>query len=230
MSSPVERLRELSGRLASAAEASGRPPASVALLAVSKRQSVQEIRALAAAGQRAFGENYLQEALPKIDALRDNGLEWHFIGRIQRNKTRDIAARFDWVHTIDRLELAERLSRQRPVVMGPLQCLIEVNVSGEASKGGVTPADVAGLIAAVQGLPSLRLRGLMALPAPEEDFDAQRRAFRSLREILEALHDPRLDTLSMGTSADFMAAIAEGSTIVRIGTALFGERTAGGPR
>ena len=229
MSSPVERLREISDRLASAAAASGRASAAVALLAVSKRQTVQDIRALATAGQRAFGENYLQEALPKIDALEGAGLEWHFIGRIQRNKTRDIAARFAWVHTIDRLEIATRLSHQRPAQLGPLQCLIEVNVSGEASKGGVAPAAVPGMVAAVQTLPGLRLRGLMALPAPEEDFEAQRQAFRCLREALEALQDPRLDTLSMGTSADFAAAIAEGSTIVRIGTALFGERTASDP-
>ena len=224
MNLSIDRLRTVQAQLSAAATACGRAPSSVALLAVSKRQSVDAIRALVTAGQRAFGENYLQEALPKIDALEGSGLEWHFIGRIQRNKTRDIAVRFDWVHTIDRLEIAERLSRQRPPERAPLQCLIEVNVSGEASKGGVAPDALPTLAAAVKSLPGLRLRGLMALPAPEEDVAAQRAAFRSLREALEALRDPALDTLSMGTSADFPAAIAEGATMVRIGTALFGAR------
>lgn len=224
MNGPVQRLQQITRQLAESARASGRAPGSVALLAVSKRQSVDDIRMLAGAGQRAFGENYLQEALPKREALADLGLEWHFIGRIQRNKTRDIAACFDWVHTIDRLEVAERLARQRPVGRGMLQCLIEVNVSGEASKGGVAPAALPALAAAVRSLPNLALRGLMALPAPEDDATLQRAAFRRVRVALEALGDPALDTLSMGTSADFAAAIAEGSTMVRIGTALFGAR------
>jgi PLP dependent protein len=182
---------------------------------------------LAACGQREFGENYLQEALDKQAGLRDLPLTWHFIGPIQSNKTRAIAEHFSWVHSVDRLKIAERLSAQRPAGLPPLQVCIEVNVSGEASKGGVTPADLPALAAAVSKLPGLQLRGLMAIPAPTADQAAQRAAFRRVREQFEALraHGYALDTLSMGMSGDLEAAILEGATIVRIGTALFGERT-----
>jgi pyridoxal phosphate enzyme (YggS family) len=184
------------------------------------------VRGLAACGQREFGENYLQEALEKQAELRDLPLEWHFIGPIQSNKTRAIAENFSWVHSVDRLKIAERLSAQRPAGLPPLQVCIEVNVSGEASKGGVAPAELPALAAAVAALPGLRLRGLMAIPAPASDVAAQRAAFRQVRELYDALRARglALDTLSMGMSGDLGAAILEGATIVRIGTALFGER------
>ena len=176
-------LARVRAGIAAAAQQRDRSTAPVALLAVSKGQSPAAIRALAAAGQQAFGENYLQEALGKQAALADLPLTWHFIGRIQRNKTRDIAKSFAWVHTIDRPEIAQRLSAQRPPELGPLQCLIEVNVSGEASKGGVAPADLPALAQLVAMLDGLQLRGLMCMPAPEEGFAAQRAAFRQLREL-----------------------------------------------
>jgi pyridoxal phosphate enzyme (YggS family) len=191
---------------------------------VGKRQSPAAIRTLFEQGQRAFGENYVQEALPKQALLADIDIVWHFIGRIQRNKTRDIAAHFDWVHTVDRAEVAERLSAQRPPDRAPLNCLIEVNVSGEASKGGVSPEALPALVAIMKTLPGLRLRGLMCLPAPSPDLDAQRAAFRQLRLLRDQMGDPALSLLSMGTSSDFTAAILEGADIVRIGTALFGAR------
>ena len=208
---------------AAQANRAGNPPT---LLAVSKRQPAAALRALAAAGQTAFGENYVQEALPKMAALADLNLSWHFIGRIQRNKTRDIAANFDWVHTLDRAEIATRLSAQRPATQPALQCLIEVNVSGEASKAGVDPAGLPALVALVRTLPRLTLRGLMCLPTPTATEREQRLPFRQLRELRDALGGPGLEELSMGTSADFAAAIAEGATLVRIGTALFGPRSA----
>jgi len=185
------------------------------------------VRALADVGQREFGENYVQEALEKQAALRDLPLEWHFIGPIQSNKTRAIAENFSWVHSIDRLKIAERLSAQRPPGLPPLQVCVEVNVSGEASKGGVAPAELPALADAVSKLSGLRLRGLMAIPAPAQEVAAQRAAFRQVREALDALvaRGHALDTLSMGMSGDLEAAILEGATIVRIGTALFGERT-----
>jgi pyridoxal phosphate enzyme (YggS family) len=217
-------LAAVLARIRAAEKAHGRLPGSVGLLAASKQQAPDTIREAATAGQRVFGENYVQEALPKMAALRDLGLNWHFIGRIQRNKTRDIAAHFDWVHTLDRLDIALRLSAQRPADLAPLQVLIEVNVSGEASKGGVVPDAVPVLAAALRELPGLRLRGLMCLPAPEHDFARQRAAFARIRGLLAELDDPALDTLSMGTSSDLEAAIAEGATIVRIGTAIFGPR------
>jgi pyridoxal phosphate enzyme (YggS family) len=211
-------------RIRAAEAAHGRAPGSVGLLAASKQQSPATLRATAAAGQRAFGENYVQEALPKMAALRDLDLNWHFIGRIQRNKTRDIAVHFDWVHTLDRLDIARRLSAQRPAERAPLQVLIEVNVSGETSKGGIAPEAVPAFAAALRELPGLALRGLMCLPAPEDDFARQRAAFARLRGLLAELGDPTLDTLSMGTSSDLEAAIAEGATLVRVGTAIFGPR------
>lgn len=224
MSEPNLAWTGVLARIAQAAAHANRATTPPQLLAVSKRQPVAALRALAAAGQSAFGENYLQEALPKMAALAELNLSWHFIGRIQRNKTRDIAAHFDWVHTLDRAEIAQRLSAQRPATRPPLRCLIEVNISGEASKAGVTPAGLPALVALVRSLPGLALRGLMCLPAPTTTEHEQRRPFRQLRQLRDALGDLGLEELSMGTSADFQAAIAEGSTLVRIGTALFGPR------
>lgn len=224
--SPAARLLGVRSRIAAAAARAGRDPADVALLAVSKTFDAAMVRALAAAGQRAFGENYLQEALGKQAALADLALEWHFIGPIQSNKTRAIAENFSWVHSVDRLKIAERLSAQRPPGLPPLQVCVEVNVSGEASKGGVEAQALPDLVAAIAQLPRLRLRGLMTIPAPTPDVQAQRAAFRRLRELLDTLRGPyALDTLSMGMSADIEAAILEGATVVRVGTALFGERT-----
>ena len=184
------------------------------------------MRELAACGQRAFGENYVPEAFDKQQALRDLALEWHFIGPIQSNKTRPIAENFSWVHSLDRLKIAERLSAQRPADLPPLHVCIELNVSGEASKGGVSLAELPALAAALSALPRLQLRGLMAIPAPVADESAQRAAFRQVRQAFDALvaRGHALDTLSMGMSADLEAAILEGATIVRVGTALFGER------
>lgn len=218
-------LAAVRARLHAAEAAAGRRRGEVTLLAASKQQSAATIRATAADGQRVYGENYVQEALPKMAALADLDLSWHFIGRLQRNKTRDVAMHFDWLHTLDRIDLARRLSAQRPPDRPPLQVLIEVNVSDEATKGGVACAEVAALAAEIRGLPGLCLRGLMCLPAPDPDPRRQRAAFATLRATLVALGDPALDTLSMGTSADLEAAVAEGATIVRVGTALFGERT-----
>ncbi len=220
------RLHAVQAQVARAAEEAGRDAAEVTLLAVSKTFDAAAVRGLAACGQREFGENYLQEALDKQAALRDLPLEWHFIGPIQSNKTRTIAENFSWVHSVDRLKIAERLSAQRPAGLPPLQVCIEVNVSGEASKGGVAPAELPALAAAVAALPGLRLRGLMAIPAPTSEVAAQRAAFRQVCELYDALRARglALDTLSMGMSGDLEAAILEGATIVRIGTALFGER------
>ena len=224
MTAPDSPLARLEFQIAQAAEAASRRATDVTLLAVGKRQSPAAIRALFEQGQRAFGENYVQEALPKQALLADIDIVWHFIGRIQRNKTRDIAAHFDWVHTVDRAEVAERLSAQRPPDRAPLNCLIEVNVSGEASKGGISPEALPALVAIMKALPGLRLRGLMCLPAPSPDPDAQRAAFRQLRLLRDQMGDPALSLLSMGTSSNFTAAILEGADIVRIGTALFGAR------
>ncbi|MDQ0142228.1 pyridoxal phosphate enzyme (YggS family) [Cupriavidus necator] len=214
--------------IAAAAQQAGRQPADIALLAVSKTVSPDRIRAAYAAGQCEFGENYVQEGIDKIAALADlrDRLQWHFIGPLQSNKTRPVAEHFDWVHTVDRLRIAERLSAQRPAGMAPLQVCIQVNISGEASKSGVAPAGVPALAQAVATLPGLRLRGLMAIPAPAGDAAAQRRPFAALRAMLQALRADglALDTLSMGMSGDMDAAIAEGATLVRIGTAIFGAR------
>ena len=222
-------LQAVHERITRAARVAGRDPGAVSLLAVSKTFPPDAVAAAHAAGQRAFGENYVQEALDKIESLRAlrGDLEWHFIGPIQSNKTRAIAENFSWVHSVDRLKIAERLSAQRPAGLPPLQVCIEVNVSGEASKGGVAPAELSALAVAVAALPGLQLRGLMAIPAPTSEVAAQRAAFRQVRELYDALRarDLALDTLSMGMSGDLEAAILEGATIVRIGTALFGERT-----
>jgi len=222
-----ERLPAIQARIARAVAEAGRDAAAVSLLAVSKTFGAAAVRGLAACGQREFGENYVQEALEKQAALRDLPLVWHFIGPIQSNKTRAISENFSWVHSVDRLKIAERLSQQRPAGLPPLQVCIEVNVSGEASKGGVVPAELPALAGAVSKLPGLQLRGLMAIPAPTPEVLEQRAAFRQVREQLDALRacGYALDTLSMGMSGDLEAAILEGATIVRIGTALFGERT-----
>lgn len=209
-----------------ACENAARSPDSVSLLAVSKTRSADEVRELSLCGQRAFGENYLQEALDKIEALSDLALEWHFIGPIQSNKTRPIAEHFDWVHSVDRLKVATRLSEQRPAQLPPLNICLQVNISGEASKSGCTPDELPALADAVARLPNLRLRGLMAIPKPEDDPERQRAVFAQVRQLLEQLRhrQPALDTLSMGMSADIEAAVLEGSTMVRVGTALFGPR------
>jgi len=213
-------------RIANAAVAAGRDPATVRLLAVSKTWPADSVREAAAAGQRAFGENYVQEGVAKVDELAGLGLEWHFIGPLQSNKTRLVANRFSWVHSIDRLKIAERLSEQRDVHLPPLEVCIQVNVSGEASKSGVAPADLPELARAVAVLPRLRLRGLMAIPEPTPDVALQCARFASLRAMRDELNAAglALDTLSMGMSDDLEAAIAEGSTLVRVGTAIFGAR------
>ena len=223
-----EQLARVRERIDAAATACGRPPGDVHLLAVSKTKPASDVRSAWQAGQRAFGENYLQDALPKIDALRDLPIEWHFIGHLQSNKTASIAAHFDWVHAVDQLKHAQRLSDQRRDDQPPLQVCLQVNLSGEASKGGV-PADEAGELAhAIARLPRIRLRGLMVLPAPTTDTGEQRAVFRRLRELQQCLvaDGLDLDTLSMGMSGDMESAIAEGATIVRIGTDIFGARPA----
>ncbi|WHH51483.1 YggS family pyridoxal phosphate-dependent enzyme [Pseudomonas sp. Ap32] len=226
MSTLADNLSAISARIASAAQAVGRNPASVQLLAVSKTKPASAIREIHAAGMRDFGENYLQEALTKQQALSDLPLIWHFIGPIQSNKTKAIAEHFDWVHSVDRLKIAQRLSEQRPAGLAPLNICLQVNVSGEDSKSGCAPADLPALAVAVAALPNLRLRGLMAIPEPTEDRTTQEAAFASLRKLQEGL-GLGLDTLSMGMSHDLEAAIAQGATWVRIGTALFGARDYG---
>lgn len=228
MSTLADNLSAISARIASAAQAAGRDPASVQLLAVSKTKPASAIREIHAAGVCDFGENYLQEALTKQQALSDLPLIWHFIGPIQSNKTKAIAEHFDWVHSVDRLKIAQRLSEQRPVGLPPLNICLQVNVSGEDSKSGCTPADLPALAKAVAALPNLRLRGLMAIPEPTDDRAAQEAAFATLRQLQEGL-GLGLDTLSMGMSHDLEAAIAQGATWVRIGTALFGARDYGQP-
>ncbi|KIC84244.1 YggS family pyridoxal phosphate-dependent enzyme [Pseudomonas sp. C5pp] len=228
MSTLADNLSATSARIASAAQAAGRDPASVQLLAVSKTKPASAIREIHAAGVCDFGENYLQEALTKQQALGDLPLIWHFIGPIQSNKTKAIAEHFDWVHSVDRLKIAQRLSEQRPAGLPPLNICLQVNVSGEDSKSGCTPADLPALAKAVAALPNLRLRGLMAIPEPTDDRAAQEAAFATLRQLQEGL-GLGLDTLSMGMSHDLEAAIAQGATWVRIGTALFGARDYGQP-
>ena len=213
--------------MAQAAAAAGRSAQSVTLLAVGKAQPLERLAAAAAAGVQDFGENYLEEARAKIAALQDRTLTWHFIGRLQSNKTRPIAEAFAWVHTLDRLKVAERLAAQRPFHAPPLNVCLQVNLAGETSKGGVAPQELPGLAAAVAALPRLKLRGLMCLPPPEQERARQRYWFAQLRMHLERLNGAgaALDTLSMGMSDDFEAAILEGATIVRLGTVLFGPRS-----
>lgn len=218
----------MQARLRQAMERYQRTAGSVTMVAASKAQPVDRIRGLAEFGQRRFGENYLQEARPKMDACADLELEWHYIGALQSNKAAEVAGRFDWVHTVASRQLAQRLSLARGGQRPPLNVCLQVNIDGEASKAGVAPAATAELARAVADLPGLRLRGLMAVPAPTSDFDAQRRPFRALRELLEGLREQGLplDTLSMGMSGDLEAAVAEGATLVRVGSALFGPRPA----
>lgn len=247
MSSIGSNLQEVKRRMASACTAAGRNAeiltcapalplpwpgpeggAAVALLAVSKTFPAEAVREAHAAGQQAFGENYVQEALAKIEALADlrPQLQWHLIGPLQSNKTRAVAEAFDWVHSVDRLKVAQRLSEQRPATLPPLQLCLQVNISGQASKSGFAPHEVLEAALAVAALPRVQLRGLMAIPEPAADFQAQRQPHRALRELLAGLNAQglQLDTLSMGMSADLEAAVAEGASLVRVGTAIFGAR------
>ena len=230
MSTIVQNLQAVDHTIVAAAKACGRPRDDILLLAVSKTFPPEAVLEAIAAGQRAFGENYLQEALDKqqaVAAASGAEIEWHFIGPIQSNKTRPIAEHFAWAHTVDRLKIAQRLSEQRPAGMRPLNICLQVNISGEASKSGIAAAELPGLARAVAALPNLRLRGLMAIPEPESDPARQRAPFARLRELLQDLRGDGIavDTLSMGMSADMAAAIAEGATIVRVGSAIFGSRT-----
>ncbi|MDX1512677.1 MAG: YggS family pyridoxal phosphate-dependent enzyme [Gammaproteobacteria bacterium] len=221
-----QALTSLRTRIAGWEARYGRPEGSVRLLAVSKTKPPAVVEAAYRFGQRDFGENHLQDAQVKLDALGDLDICWHFIGPIQSNKTRPISAEFDWVHSIDRMKIARRLSDQRPENLPPLEVCVQVNISGEDSKSGVDPEEAPALAADVARLPGLRLRGLMAIPRPEREFSAQREPFRRLRRLLEDLNERGLglDTLSMGMTDDLEAAIAEGATIVRVGTAIFGPR------
>ena len=224
MEKNLERVR---ATIIEAATASKRDPDSILLLAVSKKKPASDIRRAYALGQRDFGENYLQEAQEKMQQLADLDIHWHFIGAIQSNKTRPIAEAFDWAHCIDRAKIAHRLSDQRPAGLPPLQVCIQVNLDHEDSKAGVELDEVPRLAAEIHRLPGIRLRGLMTIPAPRDSFDEQRATFARLARALEGLrqHGIDCDTLSMGMTQDMQAAIAEGSTLLRIGTAIFGERT-----
>ena len=219
-------LQAVRARIARAAQAAGRAPGDIVLLAVSKTFPARCVAEAHAAGQQAFGENHLQEAVEKITELRELGLEWHFIGPIQGNKTGPIAAHFQWVHSVERARIATRLSDARPDGQPPLNVCIQVNVSGEESKSGVAPGGESRLAEAIARLPRLKLRGLMAIPEPTSDAALQRRRFALLRQLKDKLaaHGHALDTLSMGMSDDLEAAIAEGATMVRVGTAIFGPR------
>lgn len=228
MTTIAANLQAVRERIAAACVQARRPLSDVALLAVSKTWPAEDLRTAAAAGQHCFGESYVQEAVPKIEALADLTIAWHFIGPLQSNKTRPVAERFDWVHSVDRLKIAQRLAEQRPSDMPPLNVCLQVNVSGEASKSGCAPDDAADIACAIAQLPRLRLRGLMSIPEPSDDIAWQRQQFARVHAIFATLnqaHGLNLDTLSMGMSHDLEAAIAEGSTMVRIGSAIFGERT-----
>lgn len=221
-------LQQVRARIVTACTAAGRDPASVHLLAVSKTFAAEAVREAHAAGQRAFGENYIQEAVAKIAALADlrGDIEWHCIGPLQSNKTRLVAEHFDWVHSVDRLKIAQRLSEQRPAHMAPLQVCLQVNVDGGTNKSGVAPQEAVALAQAVAALPHLRFRGLMAIPEPAPDFMAQRTLFMSASAVFDQIRAAGvdIDTLSLGMSADLEAAISAGSTMVRVGTAIFGTR------
>jgi len=220
------RKEQLDQRVKSAAHRVGREPSEISLLAVSKTRPAKTIRALAAFGQQAFGENYLQEALGKISELADLALEWHFIGQLQRNKTRDVAENFDWVQSIDRVVIAERLSAQRPTELGNLNMCIQLRISEEEGKGGVVPEELFSLASNIDSLPGLELRGLMTIPKNTRDTEKQRQSFRKIYGIFSKLKSrfASVDTLSMGMSGDYELAIEEGSTMIRVGTALFGSR------
>lgn len=219
-------LQAVKARILAACSLAGRAPDAVSLLAVSKTFPAVALRAAHAAGQRAFGESYVQEAIAKQAELADLDLEWHFIGPLQSNKTRPVTEHFSWVHSIERLRIAERLADQRPPHLPPLNVCVQVNVSGEASKSGCAPDEAPALCHAVAALPNLKLRGLMAIPEPAQDSALARRRFAALRILRDRLNAQglTLDTLSMGMSDDLEAAIMEGATIVRVGTAIFGER------
>lgn len=222
----AKRLEAVHERIAAAAAQCRRSPDKIHLLAVSKKKPAADIAAAFRAGQRAFGENYVQEALEKIETLRRLGLEWHFIGRLQSNKTRPVAENFAWVHGLAKLKHAQRLAAQRPASLGPLNVCIQINTSGQASKAGTDPARLDQLAPQIAALPGLRLRGLMTMPNPDTDSASQRAEFKHLRELRDRLIDQGLplDTLSMGMSGDLEAAICEGATLVRVGTAIFGPR------
>lgn len=228
MATIEQRLQQVRARIRRACVTAGRPPQAVQLLAVSKTVAADGVRQALACDQTAFGENYVQEALDKMAALADvrDRLQWHLIGPLQSNKTRVVAEQFDWVHSVDRLKIALRLSEQRPAHLPPLQVCLQVNISGEPSKSGLAPGEVPQVARQVAALPRLRLRGLMAIPEPAAGADAQRAPHRALRELQEQLvaEGLALDTLSMGMSADLEAAVLEGATLVRVGTAIFGER------
>ncbi len=227
MTTIASNLQAVHTAIAVAAHDAGRDVADITLLAVSKNFPAEAVRSAYHAGQLRFAENYLQEALDKMSALHELPLEWHFIGPIQSNKTRAIAENFPWVHSVDRLKIAERLSAQRPMHLPPLQICLQVNISAESSKSGASPAEVAQLATQIAQLPQLKLRGLMAVPAPSTDPHAQCKAFAMLRDLLARLNQQglQLDTLSMGMSHDFPAAVLQGATMIRIGTAIFGNRT-----
>jgi len=226
MTTIASNLQAVRDAISAAANQAGRHADDVSLLAVSKTFPAEAVREAYLSGQTRFAESYVQEALDKIAVLQDLAIEWHYIGPIQSNKTRAIAKKFSWVHSVDRFRIAERLSGQRPAHLPPLQVCLQVNISREASKSGVAPDEADELARAIAKLPNLTLRGLMAVPAPADDFTAQRVPFARLRELRDRLnqHGMHMDTLSMGMSHDFAAAIAEGATMVRIGTAIFGDR------
>lgn len=228
MTTITSALQAVKQRIESAALQAERVPQDIRLLAVSKTFPAEAVRAAFQAGQTAFGESYVQEAVSKIASLADLPLEWHFIGPLQSNKTRLVAEHFDWVHSVDRAKIADRLSAARPAELPPLQVCLEVNVSGEASKAGVAPQELEALAAYVRTLPHLQLRGLMAIPAATDDIALQKQQFRTVHALLDELNRKnfQLDTLSMGMSNDLEAAIAEGATIVRVGSAIFGTRNA----
>lgn len=228
MATILGNIQQVRARIARACDDAQRPVQSVTLLCVSKTFSADAVREAHAAGERCFGENYVQEGVDKIAALADlrERIEWHLIGPLQSNKTRIVAEQFDWVHSVDRLKIAQRLAEQRPVQLPPLQICLQVNISGEASKSGLAPAEVAEVAQAVAALPRVKLRGLMAIPEPAGDLAAQRAPHRALHELFDALRAQGLglDTLSMGMSADLEAAVLEGATMVRVGSAIFGAR------
>ena len=223
----AKSLDSLKQKVVLAEQRFGRQPGSVKVLAVSKTRSIQDIITAAGHGQRDFGENYAQEAITKITSLTGHNLVWHFIGPVQSNKTQAIAAYFDWVHSADRIKIIKRLNDARPDHLAPINLCIQINISKEPSKTGIRPDDLEQLLSECSNFPGVRVRGLMTLPKPGNDFEQQRLQFRELKKLLEKINmnDGRYDTLSMGTSDDFEAAIAEGSTIIRIGTAIFGARS-----
>jgi pyridoxal phosphate enzyme (YggS family) len=235
MASIQANLLKTRERIAQAAKACGRSPDDIKLLAVSKTFPAEDVRTAFSFGQKLFGENYVQEGVAKVQALNDlrTEIEWHFIGPIQSNKTKDVAEHFDWVHSIDRLKIAQRLNDQRPEHMGPIQVCVQVNISGETSKSGLMPNELLDLCLHISHMPRLRLRGLMSIPEPTDDVVSQKKAHRSLFELFQNLKKSssldhslvQLDTLSMGMSSDIDSAISEGSTMVRVGTAIFGKRT-----